>query len=68
MKTDLPVMNARYVSYMQMVLFPVNPISALDPGKDWMEFVIEEETCARIMLTVERMEKSAALMAVRKIV
>lgn len=51
-----------------MVLFPVNPISALDHGKDWMEFVIEGETCARVMLTVERMEKSAALMAVRKIV
>lgn len=48
-----------------MVLFPINPISAPDPGKDWMEFVTEGETCARIMLTVEKMEKSAVLMAVR---
>jgi len=33
-----------------------------------MEFVIEGETCARIMLTVERMERSVVLMAVRKTV
>ena len=53
---------------MQMVLFPINPTSALDPGKDWMEFVIEGETCARIMLIVARMEKSAVLMDVRETV
>jgi len=51
-----------------MVLFSVNPISALDPGKDSMEFVIEGETCARMMPTVERLETSAVLMAVRKTV
>ena len=33
-----------------------------------MEFVIEGETCARIMLIVERMEKSAVLMDARKTV
>ena len=53
---------------MKMVLFPTNPISVPGPGKDWMEFVTEGETCARIMLTAERMERSAVLMDVKKTV
>ena len=33
-KTNQPIVNASCVPDMQVVLFPVNPISALDPGKD----------------------------------
>lgn len=51
-----------------MVLLLINPTSVPAPGKDWMESVTEEETCARIMLTVAKMEKSAVLTAAKRTV
>ena len=51
-----------------MVPLMINPKSVPDPGKVSMEFVIVEETCARIMLTVAQMETSAVLMAARRTV